>query len=71
MGRYIDKNRSDFECSMVWHKHYSEISPSLKVGIAVDEEVEFEDGEAVGPLLGATVDGAAVGTVEGLYSQPQ
>jgi hypothetical protein len=58
MGRYIDKNRSDYECSMVWHKLYSETSPSeeLKEGVAVGEEVGPEDGATVGRNDG-TVEG--------------
>jgi len=82
VGRYIDKNRSGYECSMVWHKLYSETDPSeeVKEGVAVGEEVEFEDGAAVGPDDGA-VEGRNDGAVEGLedgvvvraglYSQPQ
>ena len=39
MGRYIDKNTSGYECSMVLHKLYSEISPTekLKEGVAVGD----------------------------------
>jgi len=62
----IDKNRSDHECSMVWHKLYSETDPSeeLKEGVAVGEEV--------GPEYGTT-DGRNDGVVvrARLYSQPQ
>ena len=51
MGRYIDKNRSDYECSMVWHNLYSETSSTeeLKEGVSVGEEVRPEDGATVGP----------------------
>ena len=74
MGRYIDKNRSGYECSMVLHKLYSETSPTeeLKEGIAVGEEVGRDDGTIEGSDDGAVVglkDGAAEGpndgTVEG------
>ena len=49
MGRYIDKNRSGYECSMVWHKLYSETSSTEKVkeGVSVGEEVEPDDGTTV------------------------
>ena len=49
MCRYIDKNRSDYECSMVWHKLYSETSPTeeVKEGVAVGEEVGPEDGTTI------------------------
>ena len=49
MGRYIDKNRSGYECSMVWDKLYSETSSTEKVkeGVAVGEEVEPDDGATV------------------------
>ena len=82
MGSYIDKNKSGYECSMVWHKLYSEISPSegSKEGVAVGEEVEFDDGATVG-LKDGTVVGRDDGAVDGLedgvvvragvYSQPQ
>ena len=50
MRRNIDTNRSGYECSMVWHKLYSETSPTeeLKEGVAVGEEVGPEDGATVG-----------------------
>ena len=66
MGRYIDKNRSGYECSMVWHKLYSETSPTeeLKEGVAVGEEVGPEDGATVGRNDGVVVRA-------GVYSQPQ
>ena len=82
MGRYIDKNRSGYECSMVWHKLYSETDPSeeVKEGVAVGEEVGPDDGATVG-LEDGTVEGRDDGAVEGLedgvvvragvYSQPQ
>ena len=66
---------------MVWHKLYSEISPTeeLKEGVAVGEEVEPEDGATVGRndgtavgLEDGTVEGLEVGViVGGVYSQPQ
>ena len=45
MSRYIGKNRSGYECSMVWHKLYSETSPleELREGVAVGEEVGPDD----------------------------
>ena len=57
MSRYIDKNTSGYECSMVLHKLYSETSPSVEVkeGVAVGEEVKPVDGATVGPDDGATV----------------
>ena len=69
---------SGYECSMVCHKLYSEISPTeeLKEGVAVGEEVEPDDGATVGRNDG-TVEGRNDGTVVGLedgagmYSQPQ
>ena len=82
MGRYIDKNRSGYECSMVWRKLYSETDPSEEVeeGVAVGEEVGPNDGATVG-LKDGTVEGRDDGAVEGLedgvvvrarvYSQPQ
>ncbi len=65
MSRYIDKNSSGYECSMVWYKLYSATSPSeeLREGVAVGEEVGPDDGVTVGPDDGATVgrnDGATV-----------
>ncbi len=58
VGRYIDKNRSGHECSIVWHKLYSETDPSeeVKEGVSVGEEVEFEDG---------ATEGQDDGTIEG------
>ena len=49
MCRCIHKNRSGYECSMVWHKLYSETSPSeeVKEGVAVGEEVGPEDGTTI------------------------
>ena len=49
MCRYIDKNTSGYECSMVLHKLYSETSPSeeVKEGVAVGEEVKPEDGTTI------------------------
>ena len=82
MCRYIDKNSSGHECSMVWHKLYSETDPSeeVKEGVAVGEEVGRDDGTTVG-LKDGTVEGRDDGAVEGpedgvvvgagLYSQPQ
>ena len=67
---------------MVWHKLYSETSPTeeLNEGVVVEEEVEFENGTTVGRNDG-TVEGRDDGTVVGLgdgvvviagvYSQPQ
>jgi len=49
---------------MVWHKLYSEISPSLKERVAVGEEVGPEDGTTVGRNDG-TVEGWDDGAVEG------
>ena len=74
MGRYIDKNRSGYECSMVWYKLYSEISPTeeVKEGVWVGEEVGPEDGATVGLKDGTTVgrnDGVVVRA--GVTSQPQ
>ena len=75
MSRYIDKNWSGNKSSMVWHKLYSETTPpeELKEGVAVGEDVGPEDGEAVGrngaavgPLVGALVDGAAEELKEGV-----
>ncbi len=75
MSRYIDKNRSGYGCSMVWHKLYSETDPTeeVKEGVAEGEEVDPDDGEAVGrngaavgPLVGALVDGAAEELKEGV-----
>jgi hypothetical protein len=45
MSRLIDKNRSGYECSMVWPKLYSETSPleELREGVAVGEEVGPDD----------------------------
>ena len=62
----IDKNRSDHECSMVWHKLYSETDPSeeLKEGVTVGEEVDPDDGATVGWNDGTT-EGPDNGTVEG------
>jgi hypothetical protein len=58
MDRYIDKNRSGYECSMVWHKLYSETDASegSKEGVAVGEEVGPEDGATEG-LDDGTVEG--------------
>ena len=58
VSRYIDKNRPGYECSMVWHKLYSETDPSeeVKEGVAVGEEVDPEDGATVG-LKDGTVEG--------------
>ncbi len=66
MGRYIDSNRSGYECSMVWYKLYSETDPSeeAKEGVAEEEEVGPEDGTVVG-----LEDGVVVRA--GVYSQPQ
>ena len=49
MCRYIDKNTSGYEYSMVWHKLYSETDPSeeVKEGVAVGEEVGPEDGTTI------------------------
>jgi hypothetical protein len=49
MDRYIDSNRSGYECSMVWDKLYSETDSTeeLKEGVAVGEEVGSEDGAIV------------------------
>ncbi len=64
---------------MVWHKLYSETSPTeeLKEGVAVGEEVGSEDGTTVGRDDG-TVEGRDDGAVEdgvvvraGVYSQAQ
>jgi hypothetical protein len=82
MSRYKDKNRSGYECSMVWHKLYSETDPSveLKEGVGVGEEVGTDDGTVDGRDDGAVEgrdDGAVVGLEDGvvvragLYSQPQ
>ncbi len=67
MGRYIDKNSSGYECSIVWHKLYSETDASveLKEGVAVGEEVGPDDGATVGRDDG-TVEGRNDGTVVGL-----
>jgi len=43
MDRFIDKNKSGYECSTVWHKLYSEKSPTEE-RVAVGEEVEPDDG---------------------------
>jgi len=58
MSRYIGKNRSGYECSMVGPTLYSETPPTegLKEGVAVGEEVGPDDGVLVRA---------------GLYSQPQ
>ena len=66
MCRCIHKNRSGYECSMVWHKLYSETDPSeeVKEGVAVGEEVGRDDGTTVG-LKDGTVEGRDDGTVEG------
>jgi len=79
MGRYKDKNRSGYECIMVWHMLYSETSPTEE-GVAEGEEVGPDDGATVGRDDGAT-EGPDDGAVEGLkdgvivragvYSQPQ
>ena len=61
MGRYIDKNSSGHECSMVWRKLYSETSPTEEVK---EEEVKPDDGAVEG-----LEDGVVVRA--GLYSQPQ
>ena len=72
MGRYIAKNRSGDECSMVWPKLYSETSPTdgLKEGVTVGpEEVGPDDGATEGLDDGADVvlyDGAAVGPEDGV-----
>jgi integral membrane sensor domain MASE1 len=67
--RYKGKNRSGYECSitLVCSKLYPETSPAedLKEGVAVVEEVGSDDGAAVRPALGATVNGAAVGPAPG------
>jgi len=49
MGRYIDKNKSGYECSMVWHKLYSETDASeeLMKGVAVGEKVGPDDGTTI------------------------
>ena len=70
VGRYIDKNRSGYEYSMVWHKLYSEISPTeeVKEGVSVVDEVKPEDGVTVGLDDGSAVgpdDGSAVGPDDG------
>ncbi len=82
MRRYIDKNRSGYECSMVWHNLYSETSPDDGTVEGPDDGivVGWNDGEAVGRNDG-TVEGRDDGTVVGLedgvvvragvYSQPQ
>ena len=61
---------SGYECSMVCHKLYSEISPTeeLKEGVAVGEEVGPEDETSVGPDDKATEgrnDGATEGPGDG------
>jgi hypothetical protein len=58
VGRYIDNNRSGYECSMVWYKLYSETSPD-------DGTVEGRDD---GTVIGLE-DGVVV--IAGVYSQPQ
>ena len=67
MSRCIGKNSSGFDCSMVWRKFYSEISPTeeVKEGVTVGEEVGPDDGSTEGLDDGATV-GRIVGTVKGL-----
>ena len=70
MCRYIDKNRSGYECSMVWHKLYSETDPSeeVKEGVAVGEEVGPDDGATEGVAVGKEVepeDGTTVGRKDG------
>jgi hypothetical protein len=57
MGRYIGKNRSSDECSMVWSKLYSETAPAegVKEGVAVGEGVGFDDGAVVGPEDGVVI----------------
>jgi len=63
MGRYIGKNRSGDECSIVWPKLYSETPPveGVKEGFAVGEGVGFDDGAVVG-----LDDGAVVGLEDGV-----
>ena len=74
MSRCIGKNSSGFDCSMVWRKFYSEISPTeeVKEGVTVGEEVGPEDGETVGRddrafegLDDGTVEERNDGTVDG------
>jgi hypothetical protein len=75
MGRYIGKNRSGDECSIVWPKLYSETPPAdgVKEGVAVGEGVGFDDGAVVGPEDGAAVgadDGTSVGPDDGIVEGP-